>query len=139
MNENKLQNNNIKTAFTLKLVSAIVWISAIVCLALVFKAGFSKKYFSINFGGSQNVLLPNSNTDSTFLQAGELNFSEKTSFVVDALRYQGKYEQLPETLDINKDRQKLYRYIFQQKNKLPVSPQANKPSEDFSIRSISTP
>ena len=73
------------------------------------------------------------------LNAGDLIFSDKTSFVVDAFRFQGIYEELPEKLNIDKDRQKLYNYIFQRKNnQINKSPKPSRP-EDFSIKSLSKP
>lgn len=131
-------NNSITTAKLLKIVRLVVWLAAIICLAVVYKIGFNKKNFLKAFTDSDNFLLEKNNVDSVLLNSGELNFSDKTSFVVDAFRFQGIYEQLPETLDINKDRKKLYNYIFQRKNNKTNSSRPAKP-DDFSIRSISNP
>lgn len=138
----KINSNNVTTVTTntlLKSVQFVVLLSAIICLTIVFNIGFNKKNFLKAFVGSDNFLQDKNNVDSVFLNAGDLVFSDKTSFVVDAFRFQGNFEQLPEKLDINKDRQKLYKYIFQRKsNQINRSAKPLK-SEDFSIKSISNP
>jgi hypothetical protein len=127
----------ITTNTLLKIVRLVVWVAAIICLTVVFKVGFNKKNFLKAFVSSEN-LVDSKNVDSVLLNSGELIFSDKTSFVVDAFRFQGNYEQLPEKLDVNKDREKLYNYIYQRKNNQSIKPKAAK-DEDFSIRAISTP
>ncbi len=136
----KLNNKPlIATNTLLNIVRLVVWLSAIICLTVVLKVGYNKKDFLKAFMNSENFLQDKNNVDSVFLNSGELNFSDKTSFVVDAFRFQGNYEQLPEKLDINKDRQKLYKYIFQRKsNLINKSTKPIKPA-DFSIKSISNP
>ena len=136
----KLNNTtNVATNSLLIIVQFAVWFTAIVCLTVVFKIGFDKKNLLKIFAGSDNLLNSKNIVDSVLLNSGDLNFSDKTSFVVDAFRFQGNFEKLPEKLNIDKDRQKLYNYIFQRKSK-----QINKvikpaKSEDFSIKSISNP
>lgn len=123
----------------LKTVRLVVWLSALICLTVVIKIGYNQKNFVKAFSPSDNFLQDKNYVDSVLLNTGDLNFSDKTSFVVDAFRFQGNYEQLPEKLDINKDRQKLYNYIFQRKsNQLNKSNKLVKPA-DFSIKSISNP
>lgn len=134
INESPNNNNTL-----LKTVRLVVWLSALICLTVVFKMGFNKKNFLKAFTGSDNFLNDKNNVDSVLLNAGDLRFSDKTSFVVDAFRYQGNYEQLPEKLDIDKDRQKLYTYIFQRKNNKINKPTKASNTEDFSIKSLSNP
>ena len=140
INESPNNNNTL-----LKTVRLVVWLSAIICLTVVFNMGFNKQNFLKAFTGSDKFLQDKNYVDSVLLNAGDLNFSDKTSFVVDAFRYQGNYEQLPEKLNIDKDRQKLYNYIFQRKsnqlNKTTNTINSIKPIKpaDFSIKSISNP
>ena len=136
-NINRIKLLPITTNVLLKIVRLVVWIAAIICLTVVFKVGFNKKNFLKAFVASENVP-DGKNVDSVLLNSGELIFSDKTSFVVDAFRFQGNYEQLPEKLDINKDREKLYNYIYQRKNNQTITTKPAK-DEDFSIRSISNP
>ena len=123
----------------LNIVRLVVWLSAIICLAIILKVGYNKKTFLKAFKNTDAFLQDNNNVDSVFLNAGDLNFSDKTSFVVDAFRFQGNYEQLPEKIDIDKDRKKLYNYIFQRKIRGKNNIVKPEKAADFSIKSLSNP
>ncbi len=115
-------------------ISTIIWLSAIFCISIIIYNQYknndtinSDSFFS---NGNQGI-------DSLFLNAGEISFKDKTSFVVNIFRYHGSDETLPEEIDVKNNPQKLYNYIFEKKSKkLPTVPSTTMSDDGFSIKPI---
>ncbi len=118
----------------IKYTSAIIWVTAILCISIIIY-----NQYKINDKINSGSFLSNNNQgiDSLFLNAGEISFKDKTSFVVNIFRYHGSEETLPEEIDVKNNPQKLYNYIFEKKSKrLSTSASPTMSDDGFSIKPI---
>ena len=129
-------NEQINPLKKIVLISNIfLWSTALSCLYIIIYIGISNndifshvfKKITINNNNNQD------NVENLMLKSGEVVFENKKAFVINTFRYQGVEEKLPFEINIRKEPQKLYDYIFKKKN-TPQLPKTE--SEDFTIKPI---
>jgi hypothetical protein len=120
----------LKQDFFRKRADWMVWIAGAICFLLLL-------YFTSyrNSGERENGSLISTDNieeaDQVFLANGEFGFDDKKSFVLGTLRFQWSDNK---SLSSGKNRQELYRYIYQRKlNNNSRRPVRN---QDFSIKPV---
>lgn len=112
----------------------LLWITVISCLGTItFFATANRNIFS--YLNKLELPIGNNKADieNLMLKPGEIMFENKKAFVINTFRYKGVEEKLPFEINMRKEPQKFYDYIYEKKT-LPPKP---KPvAEDFTIKPI---
>lgn len=127
-------NEQINPLKKIVLVSNILlWSTAIGCLYIIIYIGISNNDIFSHLFNKITINNNQDNVENLMLKSGEVVFENKKAFVINTFRYQGVEEKLPFEINIRKEPQKLYDYIFKKKN-TPLLPKTE--SEDFTIKPI---